>query len=389
MARRKEFTDSHVRALNKPGLHGDPRSVNLFIRVQPSGVKSFVTVAREPGGRQKWHTIGRTDHMKIDDARAASVEIVGRIKQGLTPKEQTPDTLAVVTENWLARVGKGQREIVEKTRRIRKHLLPALGDHVLTDIKKSHVSALLDKVESQSGGRMADMVRTDLLAIAKWHAERVDDYVVPFAGMAKRDKAKARERVLNDDELRAVWTVADDVGRFGAIVKLLLFTAQRREKVIAMRWSEVDLTSGRWTIPKEPDEKGNPGVLVLPSAALDLVKAQPRFASSPWVFPAYRGDGHLSSVGDLKKDFDAKLADIPNWTLHDLRRTSRTLMTKARIDFHVAEAIMGHKLPGVAAIYARHDFAEEMVTALATLADFIDRILNPPAGNVVPIRAHA
>jgi hypothetical protein len=175
MARRKEFTDSHVRALNKPGLHGDPRSVNLFIRVQPSGVKSFVTVAREPGGRQKWHTIGRTDHMKIDDARAASVEIVGRIKQGLTPKEQTPDTLAVVTENWLARVGKGQREIVEKTRRIRKHLLPALGDHVLTDIKKSHVSALLDKVESQSGGRMADMVRTDLLAIAKWHAERVDD----------------------------------------------------------------------------------------------------------------------------------------------------------------------------------------------------------------------
>jgi integrase len=159
-----------------------------------------------------------------------------------------------------------------------------------------------------------------------------------------------------------------------------------------MRWSEVDPASGRWTIPKEPDEKGNPGVLVLPSAALDLVKAQPRLASNPWIFPAYRGDGHLSGVGDLKKDFDARLPDMPNWTLHDLRRTSRTEMTKARIDFYVAEAIMGHKLPGVAGIYARHSFAEEMVTALATLATHFERIVAGPVDNVLPfgpVPAHA
>ena len=103
MARRREFTDSHVRVLTKPGLHADPRTVNLFIRVQPSGAKSYVCVAREPGGKQRWTTLGRTDHMKIDDARAASVEIVGRIKQGLPAKEAKPDTLAVVAENWLAR----------------------------------------------------------------------------------------------------------------------------------------------------------------------------------------------------------------------------------------------------------------------------------------------
>jgi integrase len=388
MARRREFTDSHVRVLTKPGLHADPRTVNLFVRVQPSGVKSYVTVAREPGGKQRWTTIGRTDHMKIDDARAASVEIVGRIKQGLPAKEAKPDTLAVVAENWLERVGKGQRMIAEKERRIRKYLLPALGDHVLTEIKKSHVSALLDKIESKSGGRMADMVKVDLLAIAKWHTERADDYVVPFAGMAKRDKAKARERVLTNDELRAVWNAAETAGRFGAVVKLLLFTAQRREKVLTMKWSDVDLASGRWTIPKEPREKGNPGVLVLPPVALDLVRAQPRLASSPFVFPAYRGTKHLSAIG-LMKAFDTKLPDMPNWTLHDLRRTSRTAMTKARIDFYVAEAIMGHKLRGTAGIYDRHDFSEEMVVALATLAAYIDRVVNPPAGNVVPIRSHA
>jgi hypothetical protein len=58
--------------------HADPRTVNLFIRVQPSGVKSFVTVAR---GKQRWITIARTDHLGIDATRAASVEIVARSKQ--------------------------------------------------------------------------------------------------------------------------------------------------------------------------------------------------------------------------------------------------------------------------------------------------------------------
>ena len=77
-----------------------------------------------------------------------------------------------------------------------------------------------------------------------------------------------------------------------------------------MRWYDVDLDTGKWTIPKEPGDakqKGAPDELVLPPVALDLIRAQVRLASSPWIFPAYRGDGHLSGVGELKKAFDAKL----------------------------------------------------------------------------------
>jgi integrase len=235
---------------------------------------------------------------------------------------------------------------------------------------------------------MADMVRVDLLAIAKWHAERVDDYVVPFAGMAKRDTAASRERVLSPEELAMVWNAAGDADRFGVVVKLLLLTGQRREKVLTMKRSDVDPVTGKWTIPKQPGDakqKGHPEWLVLPPVALDLIKAQVRLASSPWIFPAYRGDSHLNGIAELKKAFNAKLpADMSSWTLHDLRRTARTMMTKARVDFYVAEAILGHKLPGVAGIYDRHDFAEEMATALATLAAHIERIVNPPVDNVLP-----
>jgi integrase len=389
MARRREFTDSHVRVLNKPGLHADPRTVNLFVRVQPSGVKSFVTVARDPAGRQRWTTLGRWPHLSIDDARTASVEIVGRIKQGLPAKEAKPDTLAVVAENWLARVGKDQREIVEKERRIRKYLLPALGDHVLTEIKKSHVAAMLDKIETKHGARTADMVRTDLLAVARWHAERSDDYTVPFVGMKKRDKAGARERVLNPDELRAVWNAAGD-SQFGAVVRLALYTAQRKDKVVSMRWSDIDLDTGTWTIQKSghPKEKGTPDKLVLPPAALDLIKAQPRFASSEYIFPACRGTGYLNGLSQLRKTFDAKLRPMAGWTVHDLRRSARTYMAEADVPFHVAEKILGHKLAGVAGTYDRSKLAVQMTAALATLAAYIDRIVNPPAGNVVPIRSH-
>jgi integrase len=389
MARRREFTDSHVRVLTKPGLHADPRTVNLFIRVQPSGVKSFVTVAREPGGEQRWTTIGRTDHMTIDDARAASVEIVGRIKQGLPAKEAKPESLSTVAENWLARVGKGQREIVEKERRIRKYLLPQLGDLVLTEIKKSHVAAMLDKIETKHGGRTADMVKTDLLAIAKWHSERVDDYTVPFVGMKKRDEAGARDRVLNPDELRAVWTAAAaDGSRFGAIVRLALYTAQREGKIISMKWSDIDDT-GTWTIPRSdhPKEKGTPDKLMLPPAALDLIKAQPRFKSSDFIFQAARGTGHLTGVSQLKAAFDAKLPPMANWTVHDLRRSARTYMAEADVPFHVAEKILGHKLAGVAATYDRSKLSAQMTAALATLANYIERIVAGPVDNVVPLRA--
>jgi integrase len=386
MARRREFTDSHVRVLTKPGLHGDPRSVNLFVRVQPSGVKSFVAVAREPGGKQRWTTIGRWPHISIDAARAASVEIVGRIKQGLPAKEAKPDTLTVVAENWLARVGKGQREIVEKERRIRKYLLPALGDLVLTDIKKSHVAAMLDKIETKHGARTADMVKTDLLAIAKWHSERADDYVVPFGGMAKRDKAGSRDRILSPEELRAVWNAAGDGSRFGAVVRLALLTAQRHDKLVGMRWPDIDPDTSTWTIRKSghPKEKGTPDKLVLPPAALDLIKAQPKLASSDYVFPAARGTGHLSSVSHLKVAFDAKLPPMPRWTVHDLRRSARTYMAEADVPYHIAEKVLGHKLAGVAGTYDRSKLAAQMTAALATLANYIDRIVAGPVDNVVP-----
>jgi integrase len=416
MPRRKKFDDESVRQLKlKPGkFFPDPLSPPGHLGIR-KGKKSssFVIQARKPGGKQVWETIARTDRMTIAAARIEAAIRIKRIKSG-EPAPLPPDTLRAVAANWVKRVGmaardgKGQIEIAEKQRRINTHLLPTFGDRVFTSIKRSEAAQLFDTIEDDHGPRVADMVRVDLLVIERWFAKRADDHAMHFERMGRRSKAKQRDRALdfmpkevrNEEhrELCAIWKAAGEADRFGAFVKLALGTAQRRSKIIEMKWTDVDLDTGKWTIPHFEDEKGVPDQLMLPPLMLDIVKAQlPPLGDSQYVFPAYRGNGFMCALAVLKRTFDAKLQKLvkdeklpamPPWTLHDLRRTSRSLMTKANIPFHVAEAILGHKIPGVAGIYDRDDLAKPMADALVTLAAFIERKVNPPADNVIEMTAH-
>jgi integrase len=421
MAYRKDLiSDDAARALKVPDrgsrLYSDRLPKNHYVRVWASGVRSYTVVARGPGGRQQWVTVGDVAHTPVKDLRDDGNEIIGRIKQGLSPREVAPETLRAIADNWWQRVGCKAITAGEKRRRIDKYLLAYLGDMPLADIRKAHVTKMLDAIEDRNGARTADMVYVDLAVIARWHAERCDGYVVPFLSMTKRDAAGSRKRTLDDDELRLVWAAAGEGGPFGAIIKVLLTTAQRADKVLGMRWADVDLDTGKWTLPKSDHAaaKGHPASLILPGLALDAVKAQPRHGNRPWVFPAYRGDGPIAGTGMLKRDFDAMLpAGFPGWTLHDLRRTSRTLMARAcrpapepndekktapLVPIHIAELVLGHKLQGVLAVYNQHDHLAEINDALAVLARLIAQVLDdrssaeplqprlPGNGNVVPLR---
>jgi integrase len=141
----------------------------------------------------------------------------------------------------------------------------------------------------------------------------------------RRGKSVSRERTLDQDEIRAVWKAADQMGTYGAILKTLLLTTQRRAKVATMKWDDLD--GDEWTIATQEREKGNAGTLRLPQMALDIINAQPRLAYNPFLFGAATGKGHLNSWTQRKGEIDAKLPrGMPDWTLHDLRRTARSLM---------------------------------------------------------------
>ncbi len=128
-----------------------------------------------------------------------------------------------------------------------------------------------------------------------------------------------------------------------------------------MRWE--DIKDGVWIIPSEKREKGNANELKLPKVALDIIEAQPRFASNPYVFAA-RGRTQLQNHTVAKAVFVAKLPEMPQWQLHDLRRTARSLMSRAGVRPDIAERVLGHVMGGVEGIYDRHKYDEEKAFAL-------------------------
>ena len=384
MARRKTLTDEGVAALKprpKRYAHPDPELASHYIRVTTSGAKSFVVVVRDRGSRQRWITIGAWPVYTIGAARKRAIEILRAVREG----RAEPESFERVSAKW--------RELHCEARKLRSiwHIDRYLGlmHHAWTGrdfagIGRADIAKLLDKIESQNGQRQATYCLQVFSSMANWYAARDDNYRSPVVKGMRRGTPVKRDRFLTDDELRAVWKQAEANGTFGALVRLLLLTGQRREKVASMRWEDID--GSIWTIPAEAREKGSAGSLTLPEIASDIIEQQPRFSSSPYVF-AGRTGSHISGWSKSKRQFDAKLTDVEPWTLHDLRRTARSLMSRAGVRPDIAERVLGHVIKGVEGIYDRHAYTEEKAHALRVLASLIENITNPPANNVVNIKS--
>jgi integrase len=182
----------------------------------------------------------------------------------------------------------------------------------------------------------------------------------PVAFTEKREEQK-RERVLSDDELRAIWNAAGE-GDYGTIVKLLMLTGQRREEIGGLMWSEI--ADGKINLPPNRTKNGKAHFVPLAEAALALL---PKRTGRDHLFG--RGDGADGFAGwsAAKAALDKRLGDMPAWTLHDLRRTVSTQMHEKGVAPHVVEAIInhisGHKA-GVAGRYNHANYSAERKAAL-------------------------
>jgi integrase len=129
-----------------------------------------------------------------------------------------------------------------------------------------------------------------------------------------------------------------------------------------------------WTIATEPREKGNPGRLRLPPVALEIIKRQPRFVGNPYVF-AGRNNGPTAIFGSgtYKAQFDEPCG-VTDWRVHDLRRTARSLMSRAGVQTEIAERVLGHTQGELIETYDRHTYEGEMAAALEKLSTLIRRI---------------
>jgi integrase len=216
----------------------------------------------------------------------------------------TPDSFAAVAANWVKRHVEKEKLISQREyqRVLDKYILPALGEQPFTAIRRSQISSLLDHIEDNHGPRQADLALSIMRGIANWYSTRDDNYLSPFAtvkakGM-KRSRSKPRARILDDAEIRMMWTQASQLDTFGSLAQLLLLTAQRRDAVRNMRWSDLALSDDGglvWTMAKEERQKGNAGKIKLPAIAVQIINALPRFESNPFVLASNRERGPISA----------------------------------------------------------------------------------------------
>jgi integrase len=327
----------------------------------------------------------------LEKARREAKKALGGVASGGDPLQErrkaealAENTLQSICEEYLRRDGKRLRSRDQIEQTLKRLVYPKLGKRQIGSILRSEIVRLLDKIEDEHGAGMAQNTLAHIRRIMNWHAARTDDFKSPIVrGMARtRPKERQRERVLTDDELRAVWKAAEaSTGPFGYLVRFILLTMTRRCEASDM--PDTELSGDDWIIPGARYKTKRDHVIPLSQAAQDLLASITRIKDVPYLFTT--GDKPVSGFSKFKEAFDEECG-VTDWTLHDLRRTSRTLMSRAGVDPDHAERCKGTVIGGIRGVYDRHAYYDEKKRAFEALANQIDRILNPQ-DNVIPIRS--
>jgi integrase len=344
----------------------------LYFIVQPTGSKSWA-VRYRLGGRSRKHTIGPYPAFDLKHARDAAAKVLRTVAEGHSPQHVDVNNVAGAVEQFLARHCKNYRARPRKEaeRLLRLYIVGPLSGRRLDTITRADVRTVLDGIGAPV---VANRVHSVTRTLFNWAVESDLLANSPMAGIKAPHPERSRDRVLTDDELRAVWRAADKFGYpFGPIVQMLILTGQRRSEVAEMTRSEI--VGDLWTLPRERVKNDRRHEVPLSRQARALLDSLPRIGDE-YVF-TLNGKAPHTAFHNAKSRLD-KLISIEPYTLHDLRRTAASGLARLGVNLVVIEKILNHvsgSLAGVVGVYQRHEFAEEKRAALQRWADHIEKLV--------------
>lgn len=356
------------------------------LRVFASGVKSWQIMYRVPQRsgalRQKRMTLGSYPAFGLSEAREMAREALRKVARGTDPAEDRKNTRAKIAatptveeaaREFIAQYVKPRNRSWRETERIfNYYVLPRWGESLLPTITRSDVADLLNGIAAGGAPYMANRVLAAVRRFWNWCLEQGKVEASPVASVKAPAREVSRDRILSDEEIRAFWYSCNRMGwPFGPLFQLLLLLGQREDEVAGMRWSDVDLARGTWTLPREASKSDRLNQIPLPALALQILEKLPA-TDSNLVFST-TGSTPVSGFSKAKKRCD-QISGVTGWRLHDLRRTAASGMARLKVEPWVVEKVLNHQtgqLSGVAGVYNRWGYLDEKKEALKRWANHL------------------
>lgn len=393
------ITDSWLRSVNgKPQQKMLTKSDRdgLSVRVTPAGKIVFQFRYRWDGKGERVD-IGTYPATSLRDARDSAVFYRGEIEQHRNPKvvkrikKQEAITLctieAVIREWWERAVKKSQVRADELLRSFEIYVFPAIG---MLPHNDTHLHVWLSLLEDVSKNKPTIAAR--ILRYAKtahrWGIRRGIITSNPLSDLSPVDlgvKSKQGDRVLSDDEISLLFRLIDDKKynpRNRLIIKLALLFGCRIGELLKAEITDFDLNACIWTVPPENHKTGNrsnkPLVRPIIEPAKTMISEAISISGGAHLFTITSGSqmtegSHGAFVRSLNKKMAANCDDYKTWSIHDLRKTMRTGISDLTMP-HVAEIMLGHKLPGVWQVYDKHTYLDEQREAYEKWWDKVNKI---------------
>ena len=429
---RKVLTDKAIKALKpaKPGLRYDVPDADvpgLGVRVNDKGERVFVFYGRFPLRQDRatgvWlpnearspsrraigeYRDGEHGDMTLAQAREKAREWRRLLREGIDPQAEADRrkgeegkavkaTFAAVAEEYIRDHVVKKRKGAEVARDIRREFIARWGARPIASITRGDVIAMVREVKAR-----APYQARNLLGYAKtlfdWAIEQ-SAYGIESSPCDRIRAARligekvARQRVLNDTELRQVWQAAKVAGyAIGPIVQLLLLTGARKSEVADARWTEIDLDRALWTILPERTKTDTAHVIPLSAEAVEILKALPRWTKGDYIFSTTSGVKSVNGFSKAKERLDRIIGGttgtaMADWRFHDLRRTARTHFSAIPAQDIVRELAIGHTKPGLHKVYDQWAYLDEKRDLLDRWAKRLWAIVEPAPDNLVRLHA--
>ncbi|MBK6413571.1 MAG: site-specific integrase [Sphingopyxis sp.] len=392
-----KITKRSVDALISSGQHDilwDDSIKGFGAKRTKAGAVSYVLQFRMGGRESKTrrYTIGsHGSPWTPATARAEAERLAILIAQGSIQAKQSGndgESVDLAFDNYSDRfaeacVGEGWRRLVKRS--LELHVKPVLGSKPLPNLTRIDIVAVFDRMPRAQIANIRNVFAV-LRRLLRWAVSRGDIDRSPMEGMETPPPVKPRDRWLSDEELGRIWMAAPNTHScFGPIIRLLIVTGQRREEVSSLRWEELNRKDLLWTLPGERAKNGEPNRIPLNELAvaiLDEVAGSAIWPRSGRMFTTSRG-GRFTGYSKGKIKLDLLMSQdgrepLPDWRLHDLRRTLATGFQRLGVRFEVTEAVLNHvggSRAGVAGIYQRHDWKDEKREAMKSWNDHLAAII--------------